>query len=139
MGFEEPDVTGMQAYADELRRTFLRLQEEGGELHRQARAIEVTEKSRDGLISATVGARGELVRLDIDPRIYRHPDARHLADSITDTVHRAADKARQRVLDVFEPLIPADQMRAHLDGDLETVMAQLADQMAGKEKRRGPA
>lgn len=139
MDFDEPDVAGMQAYADELRRTFLRLQEEGDELRLQAQAIQVTEKSRDGLISATVGARGELVRLDIDPRIYRNPDARQLADTITDTMHRAADKARQRVLDVFDPLIPAEQMRAHLEGDLETVMAQLVDQMAGKERPRGSA
>ncbi|MFC4116666.1 YbaB/EbfC family nucleoid-associated protein [Nonomuraea zeae] len=139
MDFDEPDVAGMQAYADELRRTFLRLQEEGDELRRQAQAIQVTEKSRDGLIAATVGPRGELVRLDIDPRIYRHPDARQLAASITDTVHRAADKARERILEVFEPLIPPDQMRAHLDGDMETVMAQLADQMAGREKPRDPA
>ncbi|MFC4010553.1 YbaB/EbfC family nucleoid-associated protein [Nonomuraea purpurea] len=129
----------MQAYADELRRTFVRLQEEGDDLRRQAQAIQVTERSHDGLVTATVGARGNLIRLDIDPRVYRRPDARQLADTIAGTIHRAADTARQRVLEVFDPLIPVEQMRAHLDGDLETVMRQLADQMAGKEVPRGAA
>ncbi|MEU4326089.1 YbaB/EbfC family nucleoid-associated protein [Nonomuraea dietziae] len=130
--FGERDVAGLQAYADELRATFMRIQDEGAELHAVAKAVQVTEKSRDGLISVTVGSRGELVRLDIDPRVYRRPDARGLADSITETVQRAAAKAQERIIEVFEPLIPSDQMRAHLDGDLEAVLARLADQMDGK-------
>ncbi|MBF8193892.1 YbaB/EbfC family nucleoid-associated protein [Nonomuraea sp. K274] len=127
----------MQAYADELRRTFMRLQDEGDDLRREAQAVQVTEKSQDGLVAATVGARGELIRLDIDPRIYRHPDARKLADVITGTVQSATEKARQRILEIFEPLIPTEQLRAHLDGDVETVMNQLADRMAGRNTSRG--
>lgn len=123
----------MQAYADELRQTFIRLQDDGLRLFAEAKAVQVTEKSQDGLVAVTVDARGELVRLDLDPRIYRRPDARSLADVITDTTHHAAEKMRQRVVEIFEPVIPADQMRAHLDGDVETVLAQLADQMAGRE------
>ncbi|MDP9845626.1 YbaB/EbfC family nucleoid-associated protein [Streptosporangium lutulentum] len=130
--FGERDATGLQAYTEELRATFMRLQDEGAELHAVARAVQVTEKSRDGLVSVTVGSRGELIRLDIDPRIYRRPDARALADSITETVRRAADGARERIIEVFEPLIPADQMKVHLDGDLGSLMTQLADQMGGK-------
>ncbi|MEV6865897.1 YbaB/EbfC family nucleoid-associated protein [Streptosporangium subroseum] len=130
--FGEGDATGLQAYADELRATFMRIQDEGAELHAKARAIQVSEKSRDGLVSVTVGSRGELVRLDIDPRVYRHPDARALADSITETVHRAAAKAQEQIMEVFEPLIPADQMKTHLDGDLGSLMTQIADQMEGK-------
>ncbi|MFD1934564.1 MULTISPECIES: YbaB/EbfC family nucleoid-associated protein [Nonomuraea] len=130
--FGERDTAGLQAYADELRATFMRLREEGAELHAKARAVQVTEKSRDGLVTVTVGSRGELVRLDLDPRIYRHPDARGLADTIAETVQRAAAKAQEQIIDVFAPLVPAEQMQAHLDGDLETVMNQLADQMGGK-------
>ncbi|MFI6452363.1 YbaB/EbfC family nucleoid-associated protein [Streptosporangium amethystogenes] len=130
--FGDGDAAGLQAYAEELRTTFMRLQDEGAELHAKARAVQVTEKSRDGLVSVTVGSRGELVRLDIDPRVYRRPDARTLADSILETVQRAAAKAQERIIEVFEPLIPADQMKVHLAGDLESLMAQLADQMEGK-------
>ncbi|WP_433247198.1 YbaB/EbfC family nucleoid-associated protein [Streptosporangium sp. CA-135522] len=126
------DVAGMRAYADELRTTFMRLQDEASAVHEEARAIQVTEKSPDGLISVTVGARGDLIRLDIDPRIYRKPDARQLADSIADTVHRAAAKAQERVIELFEPLIPGDQMKVHLEGDLQGVLEQMASQLLGK-------
>ncbi|MFC4584709.1 YbaB/EbfC family nucleoid-associated protein [Sphaerisporangium corydalis] len=123
----------MQAYAEELRATFARLQEEAPAVHEKARAVQITEKSRDGLISATVGPRGDLIRLDIDPRVYRRPDSRELADSITETVHRAAEKAQDRVIELFEPLIPAEQMKAHLDGDLGGVLDQMAAQMLGEK------
>ncbi|MFE3451281.1 YbaB/EbfC family nucleoid-associated protein [Nonomuraea sp. NPDC059194] len=130
--FGERDSAGLQAYADELRATFMQLQDKGAELHTKAKSVQVTATSRDGLVTVTVGARGELVRLDIDPRIYRRPDARGLADAIAETIHRATAEARAQIIEIFEPLIPVEQMRAHLDGDLETVMNQLADQMSGK-------
>ncbi|WP_344940810.1 YbaB/EbfC family nucleoid-associated protein [Sphaerisporangium flaviroseum] len=130
---ERMDAAEMQAYAEELRTTFMRLQEEAPAVHEKARAVQVTEKSRDGLVAATVGARGDLIRLDIDPRIYRRSDSRALADSITETVQRAAAKAQAEVIELFEPLIPAEQMRAHLQGDLERVLEQMATQMLGKK------
>ncbi|MEV7969722.1 YbaB/EbfC family nucleoid-associated protein [Sphaerisporangium sp. NPDC088356] len=130
--FGGADAAALQAYADELRANFMRLQEEAPAMHDRARAIQVTETSRDGLISATVGPRGDLIRLDIDPRIYRRPDSRELADSITETVQRAAGKAREKIVELFEPLIPGEQMRAHLDGDLQRVLDQMASQMLGE-------
>ncbi|MEV0381328.1 YbaB/EbfC family nucleoid-associated protein [Nonomuraea sp. NPDC050643] len=128
---DRPDVAAMRAYADELRDMFNRLQDEGPEMHARAKAVQVTETSRDGLVSVTVGARGELVRLDLDPRVFRRPDARHLADTIAETAQRAAAKAQDRIAEIFAPVIPPEQFRAHLEGDLETVMARLTDQMEG--------
>lgn len=123
---ERPDVAGVRAYADELREMFTRLQEEGLELHTRARAVQVTETSPDGLVSVTVGSRGELVRIDLDPRIYRRPDARGLADTIVATGQRAAATARERIVEIFAPVIPPEQFQAHLDGDVEAVLSQLA-------------
>ncbi|TYB56155.1 YbaB/EbfC family nucleoid-associated protein [Nonomuraea sp. PA05] len=128
---ERPDVAAMRAYADELREMFTRLQDEGLELHAKARAVQATETSRDGLVSVTVGARGELIRLDLDPRIYRRPDARALADTIAETAHKAAEAAQRRVIEIFEPVIPPDHFKAHLDGDVETVLSRLAEDMGG--------
>ncbi|WP_336204534.1 YbaB/EbfC family nucleoid-associated protein [Nonomuraea sp. LPB2021202275-12-8] len=127
-----PDAAAMRAYADELRGMFQQIQDAGMELHAEARAVQITEKSSDGLVSVTVGARGELVRLDLDPRIYRRPDARHLADTITETTRRAAARAQERITEIFEPVIPPEELKAHLDGDLETALTQLADRMEGR-------
>ncbi|MGI8626355.1 MAG: YbaB/EbfC family nucleoid-associated protein [Geodermatophilaceae bacterium] len=126
------DVAGLRAYAEELQGRFQKLTTEGPKLQEQARAVQVTEKSQDGLISATVGARGELIRLDLDPRIYRRPDSRELADTITDTIKAAGVKAQERVLEVFEPLIPREEMQQHMDGDLEGVLERMSNQMLGK-------
>ncbi|MGP3911075.1 YbaB/EbfC family nucleoid-associated protein [Nonomuraea sp. 10N515B] len=128
---EQPDAAAMRAYADELRDMFRQIQDTGKELHAQARAVQITEKSRDGLVSVTVGPRGELVGLDVDPRIYRRPDARHLADTIVETAQRAAARARERITEILESVIPRAELEAHLDGDLETAMTQLAERMEG--------
>lgn len=128
-GGEARDAAGMRAYAEELRATFLRMQEQAPVLHEKARAVQVTEKSPDGLVAATVGANGDLIRLDLDPRIYRRQDARGLADAITRTVHAAVAKAQDRVVEIFSPIIPAEQMRAQMDGDLDAVLHQMSMRM----------
>ncbi|MFI9550160.1 YbaB/EbfC family nucleoid-associated protein [Nonomuraea endophytica] len=127
---------GLQAYADELRATFQRMQREATDLNARAQAIRITEKSADGLVSATVTVRGELIRLDLDPRVFRRPDARGLADTITDTVRRACAKAVDELVALFEPVVPPEQFRAHLDGDLETVLDQLSGPLPGERRRR---
>ena len=137
-GGEAPDAAGMRAYAEELRATFMRLQEEAPALHEKARAVQVTEKSRDGLVAATVGANGDLIRLDLDPRIYRRQDARGLADAITRTVQAAAAKAQNRVVEIFAPLVPAERMRAHIDGDLDAVLDQMSRQMPEQTPKQTP-
>ncbi len=129
---ERSDIAGMRAYADELQGRFQKLTTEGPEIHQRARAVQVTEKSPDGFISVTVGARGELIRLDLDPRIYRRPDSRQLADAITDTIKAAGAKAQEQVLDLFEPLIPREELQLHMDGNLEGVLERMVGQMLGK-------
>ena len=130
-----PDTAGLAALAESLRSTVEKLATDGPRLQAEAKAVHVTETSPNGLVTVTVGARGELVRLDIDPRVFRRPDSRELADTITETVHRAAAAAQQRVLDVFEPLVPRETLQAHLDGDTDAVIGQLNDQMLGKGLR----
>lgn len=127
-----PNVAGMRAYVDELEQRFARLQEEGPRLQQRARALQVTEKSADGLITATVGARGELIRLDIDPRIYRRPDARALANDVTDTITRAGTRARKEVIDMFATLVPREQLEAQLSGDMDAVTEAMHKQMRGE-------
>ncbi|MFI7469626.1 YbaB/EbfC family nucleoid-associated protein [Nonomuraea sp. NPDC049646] len=133
---EDADIVGLQAYADELRDTFMRMQRDVGELNARAQAVRVTERSADGLVSATVSVRGELIRLDLDPRLYRRPNARGLADTITDTIRRATAKALDELVDLFEPVVPPEQLRAHLEGDLEAVLDQLSGPLPGERRRR---
>ncbi|MFD1536960.1 YbaB/EbfC family nucleoid-associated protein [Nonomuraea guangzhouensis] len=121
------DADGLRAYAQELRDNFVRLQNESRALHDRARAVRVTGRSPDGLVTVTVGARGDLVRLDLDPRVFRRPDSGALAAVITETLHRAAAQAQEEVIAIFEPLIPPAQMRAQLQGDLDAGLWPLSE------------
>lgn len=65
-----------------------------------------TAHSSDGLVAATIGARGELKELVLDPRIYRTTDATALAVTIIETIHAATDAVTTRMMQLAEPLLP---------------------------------
>jgi DNA-binding protein YbaB len=127
-----PNVAAARALAEEMQGKLQRLMEEGPKLKERALGLQITEKSKDGLITATVGARGQLIRLDIDPRIYRRPDARALADAITDTIKRAGTKAQDEIVELFASVVPREQVKAHLSGDMDAVQEQMRKQMRGE-------
>ena len=128
---EHPGTPGMRAQAEALRENFERIAAEGPAVTARARAVEATRTSPDGLVSVTVDSQGVLLDLDIDPRIYRQPDVNKLSASIVETVQFAASDARDKVLDCFATLVPPEQMRAHLEGDLDGVMENMTRQMLG--------
>lgn len=127
-----PNVAAARALAEEMQGKLQRLIDEGPKLKERARNLQVTEKSKDGLITATVGARGQLIRLDIDPRVYRRPDARALADAITETIKRAGTKAQEEIVGLFASVVPREQVEAHLSGDMAAVQEQMRKQMRGE-------
>ncbi|NUO96393.1 MAG: YbaB/EbfC family nucleoid-associated protein [Nonomuraea sp.] len=119
----------LHEYANQLRDNFLRLQDQSLDLHQRARALQVTHTSPDGLVTVTVGARGDLIRLRLDARVSRLQDSARLSDVITATAHQAAAMAQDEVVRMFEPLVPPEQMRAHLDGDLDSVLWHVDDRL----------
>lgn len=122
----------MRALAESLRADLERMTEQAPTIVARAREVEVTRESPDGMVQVTVDAQGGLIGLDIDPRVYRRPDAVALADAILDAVQLASVEAREQVVTLFEPIVPAHQMRMHLDGDLDGVLEHMAQQMLGK-------
>lgn len=66
-------------------------------LRDQLPEVRETVESDDGLIRATIGGKGELLDLQLDPRVFRIHDFRALAEDIVATVHRAAEATRDRV------------------------------------------
>src|SRR5947207_13846043 len=96
-GMAERDLQGLRAYAEELSGQFEKVRSGLGEMQRELKAVTGTAKSPDGYVTATVGPRGQLVKLQLDPRIYRKPDSAQLAQSITETVGKAAEDAARKV------------------------------------------
>ncbi|GAA4319913.1 YbaB/EbfC family nucleoid-associated protein [Klenkia terrae] len=131
----EPDrrpTVDFRAYAQQLQLDLRRLVEQGPELARQARAVQATETSPDGLVSVTVGPQGRVVRLDLDPRIYRTQDAGALAALITETIEHAVWTAEDQVVALMSGVADGEQVRAMLNGDDEVVAGIVGEQLRGR-------
>ena len=130
------DPRGLQARADELMEEFHRLRSGVADLQEQLRAIEVVVHSDDRLITATIGPRGQLVSLDLDPRIYRDPNSRKLAAAITETVQKGARQVADRTLELCRPFLPEENVRAQLNGDLDSFFTRLDNEVLGGDAFR---
>ncbi|MCZ7376779.1 YbaB/EbfC family nucleoid-associated protein [Micromonospora sp. WMMC250] len=69
--------------------------------------LRVTRRSADGQVTATVGARGELVQVELASTVYRERDAAALGRKITETVRAAATAAADATRDLVAESMPA--------------------------------
>jgi len=127
---ERPNWAALQAMVDDLERTVGNLDSV------QQRMMQVTGEawSEDGLVRAVVGPRGQLVDLEIDPRVYRKPDSRALAASILAAVKSAVEEAGRTAQGLIDESLPAD---LRPDGTAGVDLSQLlrrhdADLMKGR-------
>jgi len=102
----------LRARFDEVYGQYQRLRSGMDELGHKLAALQVTAESEDGFVRATVGPRGQLVTLRLDPRVYREPDADALARKITRTVQAATEQAAQRVQQLVAGYLPAGSAAA---------------------------
>jgi DNA-binding protein YbaB len=119
----------LKARAEELMGEFNRMRTGMGELQQKLRQITATAKSDDGYVTAVVGPRGQLVRLELDPRIYRRPDSKQLATTISDTIKRAAADAMAQVSEACKPFIPEEELQAHLQFDVDGMRRRLDSEL----------
>ncbi len=102
-----------------------RIADEVRAIQRKLDEIRGTAESDDGLVGVVVGGRGQLLRLDLDPRIYRTTDSDALASTITGTIHRAVARAQGEVFTVVRPFLPADATPATTDLDFDPFLTTL--------------
>jgi DNA-binding protein YbaB len=130
----ERDLDGLRALAREMSGQFETLRRGMADLQRELRAVSVTAKSPDGYVTATVDARGQLRKLQLDPRIYRRPDSAQLAATITETVQQAVTEAAERVKAVSDRIAPGVDVASYLRGDVAQRFQRfdfVEDQVAG--------
>ncbi|MFI1995572.1 YbaB/EbfC family nucleoid-associated protein [Actinoplanes sp. NPDC020271] len=97
------DPSALLSVIRELRQTV----GEAGETQRRVLAVTGTANSPDGLITVTVGPRGQLIDLRIDPRVYRQPNAGALAATILATSRAAVEQAAERTREIVDERMPA--------------------------------
>ena len=116
---EQMSVAAMRNMLDDLKRTL-----QGAEqTQRKVMRVTATATSDDRMIKATVGPRGQLVHLEIDPRVYRRPNATALADAIVATVRAAAEQAMADVQEILSESLPRDlSIRQYGSLDMQRLM-----------------
>ena len=105
------------------------------DLRQRLLAVTASATSDDGFVTVRVGPHGRVLGIDLDPRIYRRPDSRRLAETITATIQRAADEAAERVRDVFRPVASEEQIKAYFDNDFEGVNQAVDHELTGGDGR----
>ncbi|MDG4831849.1 YbaB/EbfC family nucleoid-associated protein [Solwaraspora sp. WMMD1047] len=107
-------------------------------IQRRIGEVRVTAESDDGLVTATVGGRGELVELALDPRVYRDPDSRLLARLITETIRRAGALAADQVFALSRAVLAPRANRADTDLGFDVVLRQLEREMSQEDRHDQP-
>jgi DNA-binding protein YbaB len=123
-------LAAMRNIIDDLKRTL-----HGAEdTQRKVMKVTATATSDDRMVKATVGPRGQLVHLEIDPRVYRRPNAAALAETIVATVRKAAEQAMADVQEILSESLPRDlTIRNYGSLDMQRLMRSHDADLAEEE------
>jgi DNA-binding protein YbaB len=95
-----------QSHIDEMLQQYRQMRDRLGALQQEVAALSATARSPDGLVTATVGAQGQVVGLRIDPEALRRLDAAALAGQIVATAGVAAGAVRERAGETLKGFVP---------------------------------
>ncbi|OLR95293.1 YbaB/EbfC family nucleoid-associated protein [Actinokineospora bangkokensis] len=95
--------------------------------------IRATGCSGDGNATATVDGRGQLVELELDPRVFRAPDSAALAASVLEAVRAATERSRLEATRFAAGLLP-ERDRAGLDPVFDPAL-RLLDRRRDRKQR----
>ncbi|GIF48882.1 DNA-binding protein YbaB [Asanoa ferruginea] len=114
----------LRGRVDEVLGQYERIRAGMAELQERLAAFSTTASSSDGLVIATVDARGQLVRLVFDPRAYHAHRPEQLAAVATTTVRSAVSSAAAAVHELVAGYLPpgsgvADYVRS---GQLDALL-----------------
>ncbi|MDT5028752.1 MAG: hypothetical protein QOE61_5178 [Micromonosporaceae bacterium] len=127
---ERPQWSAIRAVIGDLHQTL----DNAAQTRQQVLEITGTAWSDDRLVKAVVGPRGQLIELEIDPRVFRTPNSKALSASILSTVRAAVEDANQKTREIVDKAMPKDrglglmgatgfdQMMSSHDADLPRVL-----------------
>jgi DNA-binding protein YbaB len=92
---------------DELFQSYQRKRGEMTALQDKLRSASATVTSDSGLVTVTVGARGDITDLKLNTQAYRKMPAAQLCQQIMETIQKAKKGASAQVKAAMKPLLPA--------------------------------
>ncbi|WDZ86973.1 YbaB/EbfC family nucleoid-associated protein [Micromonospora cathayae] len=98
----------LRARFDEVYGQYQQLRSGLDELQTRLAELRVTERSDDGQVTATVGARGQLISVELQPSVYQNRDAQALSRKITKTVQKATEAAMAATQKLVAGYLPAN-------------------------------
>ena len=121
----------LRARFDDVFGQYQRLRSGLDEIQDRLAGMRVSAHSDDGLITATVDARGQLADLRLDRRVYRETDPDRLSRAILATVREATTRAGDDVRELMAGYLPADSgaMRFVRDQDFGSLLRRQDDIM----------
>jgi DNA-binding protein YbaB len=131
------DDSALRARADELAAQFEQARATAGDVRQRLLDIRATAKSDDGYITVGVGHQGRVESIDIDPRIYRRPDSRQLAETLLETIKRAAADAQRQIDEVSKSFLGGGDLSAALNLDFDSIFRKVDEQL-DELSRGGP-
>jgi DNA-binding protein YbaB len=101
-----------------------RLRSDLDDLRERLASLQVSAASADGLVRATVGPRGELIGLRLDPAVYRSHDPDDLARVVVATARSAAARTAEEVEALLAGYLPPESGTLHYvkDNDLGSLL-----------------
>ncbi|MFC4122898.1 YbaB/EbfC family nucleoid-associated protein [Nonomuraea zeae] len=76
------------------------------DMHAELKDLVVTATSDDGLVTVTMGHRGQLRSLTLNPRVYRKLSPSELSSSIMTQVGAATARVAERTKELMAPFVP---------------------------------
>lgn len=128
----ELPLSGLSSMIDDV----LRAWDSVDDLQEQAMTVTGKGQSDDGLITATVGPRGHLVDLAIDPRALRRPDAKAIAAQIVAATTRAVHEANRQTSEIVSGALPADLSLDRLGSGVQPLFGGHDADLLGRRARR---
>ncbi|WP_433390244.1 YbaB/EbfC family nucleoid-associated protein [Micromonospora sp. KLBMP9576] len=116
----------LRARFDEVYGDYQRLRSGLDELRGRLVELRVVERSDDGQVTVTAGARGEVTSVELHPSVFGDRDARALGRKITATVHRAAAAAVAATQELVAGYLPAGSGTADFlrTGDFDSLLGR---------------
>ncbi|MBE1583658.1 YbaB/EbfC family nucleoid-associated protein [Nonomuraea angiospora] len=72
-------------------------------MQEKVRELSATAKSKDGMVTVTVGPRGEVRTIEFDPRVYRKLSPSELSASVVEQIGRATRQVSTEMKELMEP------------------------------------
>jgi DNA-binding protein YbaB len=101
---ERPDWSVVRSMMNDLQEATKNLDS----TKRRMQQVRGRASSPDRLIKVVVGPRGQLIELDIDPRVFRQADSKALSASILEAVRAAVDDSLRQSRELRDQLVPKD-------------------------------